>query len=87
MKPGAEFVRRLTLDNPDPISKLAVPDIVPAHCLCSNATTEFTEAYVHWFVFTRPALFAEKFISRTVVLQVGTVGNSGMNKDDYLKIL
>src|SRR6266699_1008366 len=47
--------RRMALDHPDRILKLAVMDIVPAHYLYSHVTIDFVQAYFHWFNYLRPA--------------------------------
>jgi haloacetate dehalogenase len=52
---GGRVGRRMALDHPDKITKLAVLDIVPAHYLYSHVTIEFVQAYFHWFNYLRPA--------------------------------
>ena len=52
---GGRVGRRLALDHPDRVLKLAVLDIVPAHYLYSHVTIEFVQAYFHWFNYLRPA--------------------------------
>jgi haloacetate dehalogenase len=47
---GGRVGRRMALDHPDKVQKLAVFDIVPAHYLYSHFSIEFVEAYPHWFV-------------------------------------
>src|SRR5690606_34699777 len=59
---GGRVARRLTLDHPERVRKLTVLDIVPAHYLYANITREFVEAYIHWFMFIRPAPFPENII-------------------------
>ena len=74
---GGRVARRLTLDNPDKVSRLAVLDIVPAHYLYANTTREFAEAYVHWFMFIRPAPFPENIIASTGMFAGGGPGETG----------
>jgi haloacetate dehalogenase len=63
---GGRVGRRMALDHPDQVAKLAVLDIVPAHYLYSHATwfdkdgqphtiLEFARAYFHWFNYLRAA--------------------------------
>ena len=52
---GGRVARRMALDHPDRILKLAVMDIVPAHYLYSHVTIDFVQAYFHWFNYLRPA--------------------------------
>jgi haloacetate dehalogenase len=52
---GGRVGRRMALDHPDKVTKLAVMDIVPAHYLYSHVTLEFVQAYFHWFNYLRPA--------------------------------
>lgn len=80
---GGRVARRLTLDYPQRIQKLAVLDIVPAHYLYTNTTREFAETYIHWFMFIRPAPFAENIISATGMFAGGGAGEVG---DEYRRI-
>ncbi|HEY1760051.1 MAG TPA: alpha/beta hydrolase [Bryobacteraceae bacterium] len=50
---GGRVGRRMAIDHPDKILKLAVLDIVPAHYLYSHVTIEFVQAYFHWFNYLR----------------------------------
>lgn len=52
---GGRVGRRMALDHPDRVQKLAVLDIVPAHYLYSHVTLDFVRAYFHWFNYLRPA--------------------------------
>ncbi len=56
---GGRVGRRMALDHPDRVQKLAVLDIVPAHYLYSHVTIEFVQAYFHWFNYLRPAPIPE----------------------------
>jgi haloacetate dehalogenase len=80
---GGRVARRLTLDNPDRVEKLAVLDIVPAHYLYDHTTREFAEAYIHWFMFIRPAPFAENIIASTGMFAGGGPGETG---EEYRRI-
>jgi haloacetate dehalogenase len=74
---GGRVARRLTLDHPQRVTRLAVLDIVPAHYLYANTTREFAEAYVHWFMFIRPAPFPENIIASTGMFAGGGPGEIG----------
>ncbi len=50
---GGRVGRRMALEHPDHIIKLAVMDIVPAHYLYSHVTIDFVQAYFHWFNYLR----------------------------------
>jgi haloacetate dehalogenase len=52
---GGRVGRRMALDHPDRVRKLAVLDIVPAHYLYSHVNLDFVRAYFHWFNYLRPA--------------------------------
>ena len=52
---GGRVGRRMALDHPDKVQKLAVLDIVPAHYLYSHVTIDFVQAYFHWFNYLRAA--------------------------------
>lgn len=74
---GGRVARRLTLDHPERVKNLTVLDIVPAHYLYSHITREFVEAYIHWFMFIRPAPFAENIIAKTGLFANGGPGEIG----------
>lgn len=46
---GGRVGRRMALDHPDKVLKLAVLDIIPAHYLYSHVNLDFVRAYPHWF--------------------------------------
>jgi len=50
---GGRVGRRMALEHPDRVTKLAVMDIVPAHYLYSHFKIEFVQAYFHWFNYLR----------------------------------
>jgi len=52
---GGRVGRRMAIDHPDKVLKLAVLDIVPAHYLYSHVTADFVNGYYHWFSYLRPA--------------------------------
>lgn len=56
---GGRVARRLALDHPDRVTRVAVMDIVPAHYLYSHVTIEFVQAYFHWFNWIRPTPIPE----------------------------
>jgi haloacetate dehalogenase len=61
---GGRVMRRMALDHPERVEKLAVLDIVPAHYLYNEGLTkEFVDAYFHWFLYIRPAPFPENIIA------------------------
>jgi haloacetate dehalogenase len=59
---GGRVGRRMALDHPDKVTKLAVMDIVPAHYLYSHVTLDFVRAYFHWFNDLRPEPIPENEI-------------------------
>ncbi len=46
---GGRVGRRMAIDHPDKVLKLAVLDIIPAHYLYSHVNLDFVRAYPHWF--------------------------------------
>ncbi len=46
---GGRVGRRMALDHPDKVLKLAVLDIIPAHYLYSHVNLDFVRTYPHWF--------------------------------------
>jgi haloacetate dehalogenase len=52
---GGRVGRRLAVDHPDKVTKLAVLDIVPAHYHYTHVTLAFVQAYPHWFTYLQPA--------------------------------
>ena len=52
---GGRVGRRMAIDHPDRVLKLAVFDIVPAHYLYSHVTLDFVRGYPHWFTYLLPA--------------------------------
>ena len=62
---GGRVARRMALDHPDKVAKLAVLDIVPAHYLYSHVTIDFVRAYFHWFNYLRAAPGPENELKAT----------------------
>jgi haloacetate dehalogenase len=72
---GGRVGRRMALDHPDKVTKLAVLDIVPAHYLYSHVTIEFVQAYFHWFNDLRPAPIPENEIKAAADNQLARTTN------------
>jgi haloacetate dehalogenase len=72
---GGRVGRRMALDHPDKVTKLAVLDIVPAHYLYSHVTIEFVQAYFHWFNYLRPAPGPENEIKAAADAQLARATN------------
>ncbi len=72
---GGRVGRRMALDHPDRVQKLAVLDIVPAHYLYSHVTIEFVQAYFHWFNYLRAAPGPENELKTTNDAQAARGGN------------
>src|SRR5580692_4326475 len=66
---GGRVGRRMAIDHPDKVLKLAVLDIVPAHYLYSHVTIEFVQAYFHWFNYLRAAPGPEDELLKTNLAQ------------------
>ena len=52
---GGRVGRRMAIDHPDKVLKLAVLDIIPAHYLYSHVNLDFVRAYPHWFNYLQAA--------------------------------
>jgi haloacetate dehalogenase len=72
---GGRVGRRMALDHPDKVTKLAVMDIVPAHYLYSHVTIEFVQAYFHWFNDLRPSPGPENEIKAAADNQLARATN------------
>ncbi len=72
---GGRVGRRMAIDHPDKVTKLAVLDIVPAHYLYSHVTIEFVQAYFHWFNDLRPAPIPENEIKAAADNQLARATN------------
>jgi haloacetate dehalogenase len=62
---GGRVGRRMAIDHPEKVQKLAVLDIVPAHYLYSHVTQEFVNGYYHWFSYLRPSPIPENELKVT----------------------
>ncbi len=72
---GGRVGRRMALDHPDKVTKLAVLDIVPAHYLYSHVTIDFVQAYFHWFNYLRPAPGPENELKAAADAQLARATN------------
>jgi haloacetate dehalogenase len=63
---GGRVARRMGLDHPDRVTRLALLDIVPTHRLYTDSTREFATAYYHWYFLIQPAPLPETLIARSV---------------------
>ena len=72
---GGRVGRRMALDHPDKVRKLAVLDIVPAHYLYSHVTLDFVRAYFHWFNYLRPSPGPEKELDDGIAAQLARATN------------
>jgi len=72
---GGRVGRRMALDHPDKVLKLAVLDIVPAHYLYSHVTIDFVQAYFHWFNYLRPSPGPENELKATNDAQLARATN------------
>jgi haloacetate dehalogenase len=68
---GGRVGRRMALDHPDVVTRLAVLDIVPAHYLYSHVTIDFVRAYFHWFNYLREAPGPEKELEASAAARKG----------------
>ena len=72
---GGRVGRRMAIDHPDKVTKLAVLDIVPAHYLYSHVTIDFVQAYFHWFNYLRPAPGPENELKTAADAQMAKATN------------
>lgn len=61
---GARVARRLALDHPERVKKLALLDIIPTYELYSTTDKEFASAYYHWFFLIQPHPLPETLIGK-----------------------
>jgi len=80
---GGRVGRRMALDHPDKVMKLAVLDIIPAHYLYSHVNLDFVRAYPHWFNYLQPALGPETQLQMQTQQQLGRGGNDAQK--EYLR--
>jgi haloacetate dehalogenase len=60
---GARVARRLALDHPDRVSRLAVMDVVPALDLYDAMTAELAQEYFYFHFLTQPSPIPERLIA------------------------
>jgi haloacetate dehalogenase len=77
---GGRVGRRMALDHPGVVTKLAVLDIVPAHYLYSHVTIDFVQAYFHWFNNLRPAPGPETEQKMAADAQLATARNDAQKE-------
>jgi haloacetate dehalogenase len=77
---GGRVGRRMALDHPDRVTKLAVLDIIPAHYLYSHVNMDFVQAYFHWFNYLRPAPGPENELLAQNTGRAGGRGGPGGGK-------
>jgi haloacetate dehalogenase len=81
---GGRVGRRMALDHPDRVTKLAVLDIVPAHWLYSHVDIRFVQAYFHWFDYLRkPPGPEDELLARNQAFQKRVASNEIMR--EYLR--
>lgn len=61
---GARVARRMALDHPGRVTRLAVLDIVPTLTLFEGTDKAFATAYYHWFFLIQPDGLPETLIGR-----------------------
>jgi len=59
---GARVAHRLTLDQPEAVTRLAVLDIVPTRHVLTHVTRDMALAYYHWFFLPQPNGIPERLI-------------------------
>ncbi|MEM7443716.1 MAG: alpha/beta hydrolase [Pseudomonadota bacterium] len=59
---GARVGRRLALDHPDRVSRLAVLDIVPTRTVFETVNQLVASTYYHWFFLSQPYDLPERLI-------------------------
>ena len=72
---GARVARRMALDHPDRIERLAVMDIVPLLDFYENTTAKIAQDYYYFFFLTQPSPVPEDLIRgnpKTVTSQILT---------------
>ncbi len=60
---GGRVAHRLSLDNPERVSKLCVIDICPTSSMFEATDQAFATAYYHWFFLIQPAPLPEQMIA------------------------
>ena len=59
---GARVAHRMGLDHPDRVAAMALLDIAPTREMYAGTSTEFAQAYWHWFFLTQPSPLPEQMI-------------------------
>ena len=59
---GARVARRLALDHPDRVTRLAVLDIVPTRTVFETVNRQVAIGYYHWFFLAQPHGLPERLI-------------------------
>ncbi len=67
---GGRVGRRMALDHPDKVVKLAVLDIIPAHYLYSHVNMDFVQTYPHWFNYLQRAPGPENDLKKAADAQL-----------------
>lgn len=78
---GGRVGRRMALDHPDKVLKLAVLDIIPAHYLYSHVNLDFVRAYAHWFNYLQPAPGPETTLQMQAEAQLARGGGNDAQKE------
>jgi haloacetate dehalogenase len=81
---GGRVGRRMAIDNPDKVLKLALLDIIPAHYLYSHVNLDFVRAYAHWFNYLQPAPGPETQLQMQAEQQLARGGGNDAQKE-YLR--
>jgi len=81
---GGRVGRRMAIDHPDKVLKLAVLDIIPAHYLYSHVNLDFVRAYAHWFNYLQPAPGPETQLQMQAQQQLARGGGNDAQKE-YLR--
>ena len=80
---GGRVGRRMAIDHPDKVLKLAVLDIIPAHYLYSHVNLDFVRAYPHWFNYLQPAPKPEQDLVKAAEAQLARASSDAQK--EYLR--
>ncbi len=80
---GGRVGRRMAIDHPDKILKLAVLDIIPAHYLYSHVNIDFVQTYAHWFNYLQRAPGPETTLQMAAEQQLARATNDAQK--EYLR--
>lgn len=81
---GGRVGRRMALDHPDKVLKLAVLDIIPAHYLYSHVNIDFVQTYAHWFNYLQRAPGPENTLKMAADAQAAR-GGGNEAQAEYLR--